>query len=103
MQRYLDVTRTHLSSLLTGFDGKKCERLSSISFTESDAYARLTSLQPQAPVNVTIVMATTSSDGIILYQGFDQHVALEVFRGRIRSVWLCHVVSSECYLYSAVS
>ena len=29
-------------------------------------------------------MSTKSTQGVILYQGFDQHIAVEIFRGRVR-------------------
>lgn len=31
-----------------------------------------------------MIVSTTKSKGVILYQGFDQHVAVEIFRGRVR-------------------
>jgi slit protein 2 len=68
----------------SGFDGKKCEKLVSIRMQESDAYARLPSLDHKTRLNITIVFATSSSEGIILYEGFDQHIAAEIFRGRVR-------------------
>jgi len=67
-----------------GFDGKKCEKLSSISFKEKDAYVELSSLTHQPKTNVTIVVSTEKKQGVIMYHGFDQHLAVEVFRGRIR-------------------
>ena len=67
-----------------GFDGKKCEKLSSISFKQRDAYVELSPLTHQPKTNVTAVVSTEQKQGVILYHGFDQHVAVEVFRGRIR-------------------
>ena len=61
-----------------GFDGKKCEKLTSISFRESDSYIRLPSLEMRPLANVTITLATRAKEGIILYQGYDQHAAAEV-------------------------
>ena len=66
-----------------GFGGKKCEKLTSISF-QPDAYVSLSSLDTSRDSNVTIVMSTKSAQGVILYQGFDQHIAVEIFRGRVR-------------------
>ena len=67
-----------------GYDGKKCEKLRSVSFVDGDAFAQLPSLDVTRRVNVTIVMATHRDEGVVLYQGYDQHVAVEIFRGRIR-------------------
>ncbi len=40
------------------------------------------SVKPAA--NVTLVFATTQDNGILLYTGEGQHLAVELFRGRIR-------------------
>ena len=67
-----------------GFDGKKCEKLVSVKVQETDSYARLPTLDHKLKLNITIAFATQSAEGIILYEGFDQHIAAEMFRGRIR-------------------
>lgn len=35
-------------------------------------------------INITIVLSTHQTSGIVLYYGQEQHLAVEVFRGRIR-------------------
>lgn len=63
---------------ILGFDGKKCEKLTSISFQESDSYVRLPSLENSPSGNITILLATRAREGVIFYQGYDQHAAVEV-------------------------
>ncbi|XP_041368487.1 slit homolog 2 protein-like isoform X2 [Gigantopelta aegis] len=66
------------------FEGKKCEKLSSVSLKEKDSYIQLKRVDFRHPVNITIVFTTDSNRGIIMYSGTNQHVAVEVFRGRVR-------------------
>lgn len=79
-------TRSKFNSTiqLTGFEGKKCEKLSSISLQERDSYVSLLPLQHRPRTNVTLVLSTHLAHGVILYQGFDEHLAVEIFRGRLR-------------------
>ncbi|XP_050396315.1 slit homolog 2 protein [Patella vulgata] len=66
------------------FDGKKCEKMASVSFKEKDSYIQLPNVDFKRGVNITIVFKTDSSTGVLLYSGQDQHVAVELFRGRVR-------------------
>jgi slit protein 2 len=34
--------------------------------------------------NITVEFSTTQDNGVLLYTGQDQHLAVELFRGRIR-------------------
>ncbi|CAH1783872.1 unnamed protein product [Owenia fusiformis] len=67
-----------------GFEGKKCEKLISISFQHIDSYARLPALDNVPDANVTIRLATMKENGIIMYWGAESHVAVELFHGRVR-------------------
>ncbi|GFO50375.1 protein slit-like protein [Plakobranchus ocellatus] len=67
-----------------GFDGKKCEKLSSVSFQEKNSYVKLPRVDfRHSAVNITISFSTKRPKGILLYAGEQQHVAVELFRGRI--------------------
>ena len=70
--------------IAAGFEGKKCEKLSSVSLKDKDSYIQLKRVDFRHPVNITIVFTTDSNRGIIMYSGTNQHVAVEVFRGRVR-------------------
>jgi len=83
--------------VVLGFEGKKCEKLSSVSLRESDAYVSLPPLshRPHSNVtlpplshrphsNVTLLLSTRHKQGVILYHGVDEHLAVELFLGRLR-------------------
>ncbi|XP_059170224.1 slit homolog 2 protein-like isoform X2 [Physella acuta] len=67
-----------------GFDGKKCEKLSSVSFKEKDSYVKLPRVDFRQETNISITFSTKSHNGILLYAGEQQHVAVELFRGLIK-------------------
>ncbi|KAK3096058.1 hypothetical protein FSP39_022615 [Pinctada imbricata] len=66
-----------------GFTGKKCEKLTAVSFKSDDSYIQMPNINFQSPVNITFLFKTQLSSGIILYTGEDQHLGVELFRGRI--------------------
>ena len=41
-------------------------------------------LNVRPTANVTVTFSTEQEDGVLLYTGDDQHLAVELFRGRIR-------------------
>nr|XP_022340062.1 slit homolog 2 protein-like isoform X3 [Crassostrea virginica] len=65
------------------FSGKKCEKLTSVSFIADDSYIQMPQIDFQSMVNITMKMKTKSDSGVIFYIGADQHLAVELFRGRI--------------------
>ncbi|XP_012937853.1 slit homolog 2 protein [Aplysia californica] len=67
-----------------GFEGKKCEKLSSVSFKDKDSYVKLPRVDFRQMTNISISFTTKSHNGILLYAGEQQHIAVELFRGRIR-------------------
>ena len=69
---------------LAHYTGKRCEYLTSMSFTHNTSYVEMEPLAVKPRANVTIVFATTTQNGILFYTGRDQHLAVELFRGRIR-------------------
>ncbi|GBM42199.1 Protein slit [Araneus ventricosus] len=66
-----------------GFTGKRCEFLTSINFHEG-SYVELDPLHTKPDAKVSITFATEQSYGVMLYNGESQHLAVELFRGRIR-------------------
>jgi len=69
---------------VVGFEGKKCEKLSSVSLRESDAYVSLPPLSHRPRSNVTLLLSTRQKHGVIVYHGVDEHLAVELFLGRLR-------------------
>ncbi|XP_076460570.1 slit homolog 2 protein-like isoform X2 [Babylonia areolata] len=66
------------------FHGKKCERMLSVSLKDKDSYLQFPRMDFSQGVNITLVFSTDTDNGVLLYTGLDQHVAVELFRGRIR-------------------
>lgn len=64
--------------------GKYCEYLTSISFKNNKSYVELEPLQTKPYTNVTIVFSTLATNGILLYDGYEEHIAAELFHGRLR-------------------
>ncbi|XP_055874290.1 slit homolog 2 protein-like isoform X2 [Biomphalaria glabrata] len=86
-----------------GFEGKKCEKLSSLTFKEKDSYVKLMKIDFRMETNITIVFSTKSHNGILLYAGEQQHVSVELFRGRIKvSFDIGNYPGSTMYSYERV-
>ena len=66
------------------FLGKRCEYLTSLSFIHNTSYVELEPLNFRPQANVTMTFATEQQNGVLLYTGDRQHLAIELFRGRIR-------------------
>lgn len=67
-----------------GYSGKRCEYLTSLSFLHNNSFVEMEPLNVIPYANVTIEFASNQDNGILLYTGSDQHLAVELFRGRIR-------------------
>ncbi|KAF7280648.1 hypothetical protein GWI33_005616 [Rhynchophorus ferrugineus] len=74
----------YLCRCALGYSGKRCEYLTSLSFTHNNSYVELEPLRTKPEANVTIVFATTQEDGVLMYDGHNEHLAVELFSGRIR-------------------
>ena len=66
------------------FSGKRCEYLTSLSFLHNTSYVEVEPLNSRPNANVTITFATEQENGVLLYTGDSQHLAVELFRGRLR-------------------
>ncbi|XP_076316918.1 protein slit-like isoform X4 [Tachypleus tridentatus] len=66
-----------------GFTGKRCERLSSVSF-QSNSFLEFDPLMTKPQANITLTLATNNKYGVVAYTGGSQHLAVELFRGRVR-------------------
>ena len=70
--------------LIYCISGKRCEYLTSLSFLHNTSYVELEPLNLRPQANVTLTFATEQQNGVLLYTGDKQHLAVELFRGRIR-------------------
>ncbi|XP_044737228.1 protein slit isoform X2 [Chrysoperla carnea] len=74
----------YLCKCAPGYSGKKCEYLTSLSFVHNNSFVQLEPLETKPEANVTIIFATTQENGVLLYDGRQEHLAVELFNGRIR-------------------
>ena len=58
--------------------------MTSLSFLHNTSYVELEPLNLRPQANVTLTFATEQQNGVLLYTGDKQHLAVELFRGRIR-------------------
>lgn len=64
--------------------GKLCEYLTGISFVHNTSYVELEPLRTKPESNITMTFSTNQQNGILLYDGQVEHLAVELFTGRIR-------------------
>ncbi|KAG1665085.1 Protein slit [Nymphon striatum] len=75
---------TDYVDVLLDYIGKRCEILTTVSFGDTNSFIELDMLEAKPDANVTLTFATTQQNGVILYNGQKHHIAVELFRGRIR-------------------
>ena len=68
----------------SGYSGKRCEYLTSLTFVHNDSFVELEPLITERGSNVTIVFSTLQQHGVLMYEGYDSHLAAELFNGRVR-------------------
>uniref|UniRef100_A0A8C5REK9 Slit guidance ligand 2 n=1 Tax=Laticauda laticaudata TaxID=8630 RepID=A0A8C5REK9_LATLA len=69
---------------LPGYQGEKCEKLVSINFVNKETYLQIPSTEIQSHTNITLQISTDEDSGILLYKGDNDHIAMELHRGRVR-------------------
>uniref|UniRef100_A0A665WF37 Slit homolog 2 (Drosophila) n=1 Tax=Echeneis naucrates TaxID=173247 RepID=A0A665WF37_ECHNA len=69
---------------LHGYEGERCETLVSVNFVNRESYLQLPSnlLSPQT--NISLQVHTHEDSGVLLYKGDNDHIAMELYRGRLR-------------------
>ncbi|CAG7785709.1 unnamed protein product [Allacma fusca] len=87
-----------------GYSGKRCEMWTSISITSNGSWVELEPLRTKPEANITLVLSTTELNGILVYNGDTQHIAVELFLGRIRiSYDVGNYPASTMYSYEMVA
>ncbi|XP_006157460.1 slit homolog 1 protein [Tupaia chinensis] len=69
---------------LPGFGGPECEKLLSVNFVDRDTYLQFTDLQNWPRANITLQVSTAEDNGILLYNGDSDHIAVELHQGHVR-------------------
>ncbi|XP_061772198.1 slit homolog 2 protein isoform X5 [Nerophis ophidion] len=69
---------------LQGYEGGRCQTLVSVNFVDRRSYLELPAdlLSPQT--NISLQIATDEDSGVLLYKGDNDHIAMELYRGRLR-------------------
>ena len=83
--------------------GKKCEKLASLSFMARDSYIQLPKFNFQTTSNITIILKTNSSSGLVLYTGVEEHLAIELYKGRVAVSFYVgkeHIPTLFSYIFS---
>ncbi|XP_070540032.1 slit homolog 2 protein-like [Ptychodera flava] len=84
-QCYFDnQTGNYGCNCLPGSHGDKCEMITSVTFTQKDSYVQYHKLVNKPKANITMIFATTQENGILLFNGLMDHIAVELFYGRVR-------------------
>uniref|UniRef100_A0A8C2R768 Slit guidance ligand 2 n=1 Tax=Capra hircus TaxID=9925 RepID=A0A8C2R768_CAPHI len=64
---------------------EKCEKLVSVNFVNKESYLQIPSAKVRPQTNITLQIATDEDSGILLYKGDKDHIAVELYRGRVRA------------------
>ena len=55
-----------------------------VQLVSDQSYVTMEPLYTAASINITMVVKTEQQSGVLLYTGHRQHLAVELFKGRIR-------------------
>uniref|UniRef100_A0A3Q2ZBX8 Slit homolog 2 (Drosophila) n=1 Tax=Kryptolebias marmoratus TaxID=37003 RepID=A0A3Q2ZBX8_KRYMA len=67
-----------------GYEGERCETLVSVNFVNRESYLQLPSSLLAPQTNISLQIATDEDSGVLLYKGDNDHIAMELYRGRLR-------------------
>uniref|UniRef100_A0A803VF42 Slit guidance ligand 3 n=1 Tax=Ficedula albicollis TaxID=59894 RepID=A0A803VF42_FICAL len=72
---------------LAGFAGPRCEKLITVNFVGKDSYVELPSAKIRPQANISLQVATDKDNGILLYKGDNDPLALELYQGHVRLIY----------------
>uniref|UniRef100_A0A8C9S1Q5 Slit homolog 1a (Drosophila) n=1 Tax=Scleropages formosus TaxID=113540 RepID=A0A8C9S1Q5_SCLFO len=67
-----------------GFGGPRCEKLVSVNFVDRDSYVLLSDMKNWPEANITLQVSTAEDNGILLYNGDSDHIAVELYQGHVK-------------------
>ncbi|XP_053623497.1 protein slit isoform X2 [Plodia interpunctella] len=104
MERSAMVPHDYLCKCAPGYTGRFCEYLTSLTFGHNDSLAELEPLRTAPQANITLVFSTSQQHGVLMYFGDNEHLAVELFNGRIRvSYDVGNYPTSTMYSFEMVS
>ncbi|XP_028831928.1 slit homolog 2 protein isoform X4 [Denticeps clupeoides] len=69
---------------LQGYEGLRCEKLVSVNFVDRESFLQIPSNLITEQANISLQIATDEDNGVLLYKGDGEHIAVELYRGRLR-------------------
>uniref|UniRef100_A0A8C5QN05 Slit guidance ligand 3 n=1 Tax=Leptobrachium leishanense TaxID=445787 RepID=A0A8C5QN05_9ANUR len=81
------VQQEPLCRCLAGFAGQRCEKLITVNFIGKDSYVELTGSKVRPQANISLQVATDKDNGILLYKGDNDPLALELYQGHVRLIY----------------
>nr|XP_057938540.1 slit homolog 1 protein-like [Doryrhamphus excisus] len=69
---------------LPGFEGPSCEKLVSVNFVNRDSYVQLQDVKNWPQANITLQVSTAEDNGVLLYNGDNEPIAVELHQGHVR-------------------
>ncbi|CAF94128.1 unnamed protein product, partial [Tetraodon nigroviridis] len=66
------------------FGGPRCEKLVSVNFVDRDSYLLLSDPKNWPQANITLQVSTAEDNGILLYNGDNDHIAVELYQGHVK-------------------
>uniref|UniRef100_A0A8D0L649 Slit guidance ligand 3 n=1 Tax=Sphenodon punctatus TaxID=8508 RepID=A0A8D0L649_SPHPU len=81
------VNQEPVCRCLAGFAGQKCEKLITVNFVGKDSYVELPSAEIRSQANISLQVATDKDNGILLYKGDNDPLALELYQGHVRLIY----------------
>uniref|UniRef100_A0A8C5IZE4 Slit guidance ligand 3 n=1 Tax=Junco hyemalis TaxID=40217 RepID=A0A8C5IZE4_JUNHY len=72
---------------LAGFAGQRCEKLITVNFVGKDSYVELPPAKIRPQANISLQVATDKDNGILLYKGDNDPLALELYQGHVRLIY----------------
>ncbi|XP_061770973.1 slit homolog 1 protein-like [Nerophis ophidion] len=69
---------------LPGFEGTSCEKLVGVNFVKPDSYVQLQDVKNWPHANITLQVSTAEDNGVLLYNGDNEPIAVELHQGHVR-------------------
>uniref|UniRef100_A0A3B4ZYF0 Slit homolog 1 protein n=1 Tax=Stegastes partitus TaxID=144197 RepID=A0A3B4ZYF0_9TELE len=76
---------TAICQCLPGFEGQSCEKLVSVNFVDRDSYVQLQDVKNWPQTNITLQVSTAEENGILLYNGDNEPIAVELHQVCVKS------------------
>uniref|UniRef100_A0A8C4SD07 Slit homolog 3 (Drosophila) n=1 Tax=Erpetoichthys calabaricus TaxID=27687 RepID=A0A8C4SD07_ERPCA len=72
---------------LPGFSGNRCQKTVTVHFLGKDSYVELSGTKIRSTANISFQVATKKDNGVLLYKGDSDPLALELYQGHIRLIY----------------